>query len=317
MKNFLQPSNSLFPISTSFFLWLVGLLLVTGTEVFGITTTATGTGNWSTATWSAGLPGAGDDVVINGTITLDVTTPALGSLTINNTRTLNLAAGSITVTGTTTLVGNATMTDNNDAGTNLFIGLVTNSTGAISSANNSSWEFQGGITAGTTINLSGTGTKSFTTNNQNITGAGAITFQNVTVASGITITNSNTGTFTVSTTATIDGVFSITGASGLKLFVGLPTISGTGSLTSSSNAPFEFRGGIANSGTLSLTGTGAKTFSTTASQALTGSGDITLNAVTINASITLTNNNTGITTINGAFALNGTLTDGNDSGSNV
>jgi fibronectin-binding autotransporter adhesin len=317
MKNFLQPSNSLFPISTSFFLWLVGLLLVTGTEVFGITTTATGTGNWSTATWSAGLPGAGDDVVINGTITLDVTTPALGSLTINNTRTLNLAAGSITVTGTTTLVGNATMTDNNDAGTNLFIGLVTNSTGAISSANNSSWEFQGGITAGTTINLSGTGTKSFTTNNQNITGAGAITFQNVTVASGITITNSNTGTFTVSTTATIDGVFSITGASGLKLFVGLPTISGTGSLTSSSNAPFEFRGGIANSGTLSLTGTGAKTFSTTASQALTGSGDITLNAVTINAGITLTNNNTGITTINGAFALNGTLTDGNDSGSNV
>lgn len=317
MKNFLRSSNFSCPFSPSILFVMAVLLWATGTKVYGITTTATGTGNWSTATWSAGVPGVGDDVVINGTITLDVVTPALGSLTINNTRTLNLSTGSITVTGATTLVGNATLTDNNNAGTNLFIGLVTNGTGSISSANNSTWEFRGGISAGAAISLTGTGTISFTTNNQAISGGGAITLQNLVISSGITVTNSNTAAFTVSTTSTIDGVLSITGATGLKLFTGQPTISGTGSLSSSSNAPFEFRNGIANDGTVSLTGTGAKTFSTNASQSLTGTGNITLNAVTMNAGITLTNNNTGITTFNGAFALNGTFTDGNSSGSNV
>ena len=65
---------------------------------------SSGSGNWSTITWSCGhVPVAGDDVTIANTVTLDVATPSLASLTVNAGAVLDLGsangAGTLLVKG--------------------------------------------------------------------------------------------------------------------------------------------------------------------------------------------------------------------------
>lgn len=305
-----------------FFLFFFGLFFsFWSSNSFAVTKTSTGA-TWNNgANWSpAGVPDPADDVIINTAMTLDVDA-VVNTLTINTTRSLNLAGFNFTVSGTTTINGSGVINDNNDAGANIFIGAITIPTGAggLNSANNSSWEFRGGIAATTTgiVTLTGTGTISFTTNDQTFSGTSNITLNNLTVASGITLTYSNTGTLTVNAGTTINGTMAISSTAGLKTFIGAVSVGASGTISNSANAPFQFRGGISNGGTVSIaSGTGAKTFATN-DQTLSGSGNITLAPVTINAGITITNNNTGISTINGAFTLNGGFDDGNSGGSNV
>ncbi|MEO7045113.1 MAG: hypothetical protein ABI091_07365, partial [Ferruginibacter sp.] len=86
------------------------------------------TGSWNTAaTWSpAGVPAAGDDVVINGTVTLDINT-SCASLTINNGKvfiggvfTLNISGNFINNGGTFT--GSTSTINFNGTGNSLISG---------------------------------------------------------------------------------------------------------------------------------------------------------------------------------------------------
>ena len=88
---------------------LVILLIFTFSTVQAATKTSTGTGNWNTAgTWSpSGVPGIGDDVIIAAThtVTIDVNTNSLASLTISGTLTIgdNNTNRIVTVTGNITI----------------------------------------------------------------------------------------------------------------------------------------------------------------------------------------------------------------------
>ena len=81
-----------------------------------------GDGKWNTAAnWDpSGVPGAGDDVVIDADCTLDVNSAALGTVTVNDTYTLDLdtydltSAGTIDINGTL-VGGSGTITITGDA----------------------------------------------------------------------------------------------------------------------------------------------------------------------------------------------------------
>src|SRR5262245_31466247 len=73
-----------------FSLVILGLLILPG-AAFGVAKTSQGSGNWNGITWSpAGNPAAGDDVTIRAgdSVTLNVASAALRSLTVNGTLTV-------------------------------------------------------------------------------------------------------------------------------------------------------------------------------------------------------------------------------------
>ncbi|KAA3608460.1 MAG: T9SS C-terminal target domain-containing protein [Calditrichaeota bacterium] len=88
------------------------LMLIMSTAVFAGTKTSAGTGNWNTAgTWTpSGVPGAGDEVVIANThtVTLDLASTTVDSLTINSGGTLDLNANTLTVGTHVTINGDVT-----------------------------------------------------------------------------------------------------------------------------------------------------------------------------------------------------------------
>jgi hypothetical protein len=204
-------------------LFLAGVLSFFVYSLFAADRYSVATGNWNVnSTWSAtsgGAPGAsfpvaGDNVFIEGGFTVTVTANALcAGLSIANGSTLTVGGFNLTVSGATTLSGTINYTST--TGTKTFTGLITiNATGIWNNTtNNESITIRGGITNNGTFNA-GTGTYTFNTNNQTVTGT--LTIPNLT-ATGITVTNN--GSLTVSS-----------------------ALSGTGGLTQAVNASLDLGG---------------------------------------------------------------------------
>ena len=189
--------------------------------------------------------------------------------------TLNAAATlttSLTVGGTLTVL-NGTFNMQN-AGSNVFAGLVTVNTGATwNNTGNAAVNIQNGISSSGTF-TSGTGVYTFDTNIQSLTGTLAI--KNVTV-NGITLTNNNT--LTVAT-----------------------ALAGTGTLSQAASATLNL-GGTSLITTLQATNNGNTVNFTGASQTIN-----TLNYYHLTLSGSGTDiMQTGTTAIAGNFALSGTV----------
>ncbi|MCJ7448505.1 MAG: hypothetical protein MUO72_12520 [Bacteroidales bacterium] len=235
------------------------------------------TGDWNvTSTWSAtsggaggaSIPVAGDNVIIEGgySITVDAAS-ACNNITIATGSTLIIGGFNFTVNGTTAL--NGTINNTNTAGTKTFTGLVTINAGGIWNNNtvNVPITFRGGITNNGTFDA-GTGTYTFNTNNQALTGAFSI--PNVTVT-GITLTNN--GTLTVST-----------------------ALGGSGGLTQSVNA------------TLNIGGNSAITTLTALNSGNTVNFAGAAQLVNVSSYYNLTISGSGNKTMSGNITMGGTLT---------
>jgi hypothetical protein len=255
-----------------------------------------GPGNWNLpATWVGGVPpGAGDNVIIrNGhTVTLsDVR--ACNNLTINQGGTLQIGGANFSVNGTTNISG--TLSDNTNTGTDNFIGQVTiSATGVWNTTTvttNNLLRFSNGIqNNNTAANSFQTGFAGFVTNNQTISGTGAILFNgNVRIETTVVVTNINSSTVTI--IGTID-----------RLFAGdTPTwINGNGSTLVYNNSGVPF----ASSGTLN-----ASTASNTVIYGRGGNQLIYAKAGS-NTYYHLITSNSGIKTLQGNISVNGDLTIG-------
>ena len=160
--------------------FLVGVLFLLGAaQASAVTNTFQGPGtDWNTdANWSQGhIPLSSEDVVINSgsvslatgvngaanSISLNTGAPASGSLTLNNTHTLTVGAGTSTLNGGVTVFGTSTLT---------LGGATTWSSGGLSAQNstiniNAAFSIAGDLNTsnfgGNTINISATGSLSKT-----------------------------------------------------------------------------------------------------------------------------------------------------------
>jgi hypothetical protein len=227
------------------------------------------TGNWSDiSTWSAtsggasgaSFPIAGDNVFIEGgfTVTTNAIT-ACANLSIANGSTLAIGGFDIIVSGITAL--NGTINHTSTTGTKTFTGLTTIGATGIWNNNtiNAPINFRGGVSSSGTFNA-GTGTYTFTSNNQALTGT--LSIPRVTVT-GVTLTNN--GTLTVST--------ALAGTGGLIQAVNAALdLGGTSTittLTATNNGNTVNYSGVAQTAkvssyyNLTLSGSGVKTFATT------------------------------------------------------
>ena len=236
-------------------------------------------------------------------------------VTVTNSNTANL-----TITGTTTLATSGGFTDSDNTGVTTFVGNV--GVGAFTSfittavTNTNRLVFRGGIANDGTFTAGGA---TFNTNNQAITGGSSLSFANDVAITGATVTNSNTGDFTImgTTTMTVSGGFtdsdntSITTLAG-NVSVGASTTFNTTAVTTNANLRFE--GGIDNTGTFSA---GAARFATN-DQFLTGNSPMSFtDIVRVNGGVTVTNNNLSTVTMSrvgaGTLRNSGTWTQGNNS----
>ncbi|MGD0038744.1 MAG: hypothetical protein ABSC53_15770 [Bacteroidota bacterium] len=237
------------------------------------------------------LSGSGTDVLQTGTTTISgnltlsgtVTTTTVvglaisGNLVVGSGTTLTLAGYTFTVTGTSSITGTVN-TVIAATGTKTFTGAVTINSGGVwdLSTTTPATSFGGGITmSGTTFN-NGTGAAAFSAN-QSLLGANAMTFGGtVTPANGTTLTNSNSGTVTISS---------------IVLTGGFTQGSNTPTLALTAAAPFSGAGTFdahSNTNTVNYTGASAAVLATTYSS--------------------LTINGTGTATIGGTTVVNGTMT---------
>jgi hypothetical protein len=137
------------------------------------------------------------NVSFEGAAGLIGSTANTGTVNISGTLAASTGSGTIgrvnlNVSGATTISATRSLTFNNNNGTKIFTGLVTNN-GTWNNSANENITFRGGLTNNGTSFVSGTGTYSFTTNTQTLNGTTAITFDGpVTVSS--TLNNSNTTT---------------------------------------------------------------------------------------------------------------------------
>ncbi|MCE9585500.1 hypothetical protein K8Q94_02675 [Candidatus Nomurabacteria bacterium] len=136
--------------------------------------------------------------------------------------TFSIANATLTVTGTTTITGaGGNFTDSNVTGTNTFIGTVTVNSGAIFNISaNSPCVFRGGLTNNTTSTFqSGSGSWTFDTNAQTISGTQSFTITNLTnnVTTGTGLTFSGTQPTVTTLTQGTNAILTFTGSS-------LPTI---------------------------------------------------------------------------------------------
>jgi hypothetical protein len=211
------------------------------TSASGGTTTAIANGSWGNcSTWSNGVPGASDNVVIKNGFTVTFDLPANGSLTNRTCRNLTIGDG---VTNGTLVFANVVQDELDIDGTlTVAVGstLTTNTTGTRlnhilflygSVVNNGTINLSdgGNISTAKNVNLSFKGTS-----NQNITGTGTIDFSNITMDKGtgpISLTSPfaeiNTN-FTIAdgtTDAAIAGGFVTPAGNGILKISGTSTIS--------------------------------------------------------------------------------------------
>ena len=265
-------------------------LTQSGTVIANSTFTTTGA---ATITFTGKMTGAGTKTInsattfnTTGTVTMSaaVTLPTLnvlaGTTTIGNV--------AITVSGATNVTG--TLANSTGSAAKTFTGLVTvNSGGTVNftTATVPAVNFAGGITTvsgATSVNF-GTGATTFTAN-QSISGPVSVTLGAVTISSGVTLTNSNTGTVTMSSlTMPI-----ATAANTLSLSTGSSTVvSGATTFTANTQA---------NPQTIQLNGT-----------ANFQSATLTMNAPTSTGGSTITcNGGSGAVTFTGAATITGNST---------
>lgn len=151
--------------------------------------------------------------------TTGIATNIGGTLVIGNSSTFTNAGHAMTVTGATTVGGgtSGSLVISNSAGTKTFIGLVTTAAGSTwNNSGGSDVAFRGGITKNATGTFTaGNGVYKFeTTASQALTGTFSI--PNVTVDTGVTLTNNNS--LTVSTA--LSGAGGLTQAASATLNIG-------------------------------------------------------------------------------------------------
>ncbi len=296
-----------------------------------------GTGNWNTAgnwsksggtstsTWPGQNVNQNDIVIVNstGTVTINVafnsnsvqdvsintgtvtgnnvTCLINGNLSVASGATFNINQTALTVSGATSISGN--LTDGNNTGTNTFAGLVTiNSGGNLSTATNSVYNFNGGVTNNGTFNQTGTG--------------------NITLVVGTTFTNNATATISGSLNFGNSASTFVNGNGASLAYFNtnrLMNTNGTLTATASNNTITYSRNGaqdiintdyfnlvLAGNNTKTIVGTttvdGTLTFGGTATLAV-GANTMTADAVVRNNAITITIS-TGIFTVNNDLTLN-------------
>lgn len=200
-------SARFFNRSTGFFLWLALLAgLVHTPTVLAQACTTAAAGNWATAgTWNApcnvaGGPVAGNTVTINHNVTV-AAAATVGAVTLVSAGiTLQVNAVNFIVNGATNVSG--AITHPALGGTHRYTGLVTiNAGGSWTNAGNNPVNFRGGIAHGGATFNNGTGTVTFTTAGQTISGGSAMTFGgDVTITGAIVINRTNTNTITIAGT---------------------------------------------------------------------------------------------------------------------
>jgi hypothetical protein len=309
---------------------LIIVVLLTGLQglAYGVNKSSTGTGNWNTAgTWTpSGVPAAGDVVTIlsGHTVTVNVNTNNLASLTINSGGTLTVAGNTVTATS---IAVNGTI---NRTGTAAITGtLVFNNGSTYQHAQDGGTIPTATWSAGSTCLVTGT----------LMTGPGGATqsFSNVTWNCGSMITNINnsftsvSGTFTIintglaqyrfnSTTSTIagnlvqqNGSTRVGSSTARTLIVGgnfsisggtLTLSSGTAVGTLQVGGDFSMSGGTI---TETSTGAGAIVFNKAGAQVFTKSGGTISNTInfTVNSGSTLDMGTSILDGSAGSFTLSG------------
>jgi filamentous hemagglutinin len=208
-----------------------------------------------------------------------------GAVTLSGTANINMNSGNFSALSTTTLSGTSTITDGNNSGSNLFAGLLTVGSGcSFSSSSNSPYDFRGGIQHdGSSFSLTGTGAITFTTNNQTLSGASAMTLNNATVT-GINLTNSLTSGVTITSTCTGSNSSSqwIQGSNGILNFQGtnlMPTgVLNAGSSVNTVNYNSNATQNILGTTYYNLGCLGSGTITKTLTQNLICGNDLTINA---------------------------------------
>jgi len=276
------------------------------------------TANWNSAgTWNCGhVPAAGENIVIRAgdTITMNVASNVLGTITINGT--LNTSGTSYALSGTTLTIGASPAALTANASTITLSGttgpLFTKGTGTFT-ADTSTVVFSGNAT--TTLNSG-----AITFNNLTSSGTGTKTLgAAVTIGGNLSI---SAGTFQPSTYGlSVTGTTSITGtlddssSTGTNLFTGGVTVNNGGTWTSIGNSAYEFRGGLTVNSTSTFTsGSGVYTFSTNA-QTVAGTQTYTIasltNSITTSTGLTLSGSTATITALtqgtNAILTISGTV----------
>jgi Secretion system C-terminal sorting domain len=253
-----------------------------------------------------------------------VVTPAVavtigGDLTVGTGTTFSAAGFALTVTGATNVTGTFN-TVTSATGTKTFNGLVTVNAGGTwnLSGQNPATSFGGGITMdGTTFN-NGTGAAAFSAT-QSLSGANNMTFGGtVTPVATTTLTNSNSGTVTISSIVPTGNFTQGLNNPTLSLIAAAPFGAGAGVFDASTNTNTVNYSGAAQTvrpvtyRTLGLSGSGAKTVTgvTTILTDFNMSGSATATPVitTVGGNISITG--TAVMTTGAANVVTGGLTVG-------
>jgi hypothetical protein len=263
-------------------------------------TSATGTKTFNNVTINAGgawNSTAAETYTINGNLTMNGGTidgSATGVFNVGGS--LNVSSGTntlgnatITVTGATNITGALNITS--ATGTKTFVGTVTiNSGGTWNNSANEAITLRGGIVNNGTF-TSGTGTYTFDTNSQTISGTSGLTFSGtVAIQGAITITNQTTVTISGNLTGSVGGSTWLNDVNSTLNVAG--TVLTTGTLNAS-----------ADPNTVNYNGTGAQTIKAANYNNLTISGSRGTNNVTFP--------NGGTVGISGSFTPSATFTSGN------
>jgi hypothetical protein len=192
--------------------------------------TAAGTSSLQNVDLSGGTinGGANGIVNINGNLSM-----ATGNGTIGQV--------ALTVSGTTTVNDNRTLTISSASGSKIFVNTVTINSGATwTNSINEDIEFRNGLAHNGSTFTAGTGTYAFTTNNQSISGTSALSLGTVTVGTAplaITLINSNSNAsgLTVTTSMTGLAAFSIFENQSMFIYQGTSSLMATGILDADFN----------------------------------------------------------------------------------
>ncbi|HEY6898309.1 MAG TPA: DUF6701 domain-containing protein [Rhodocyclaceae bacterium] len=270
---------------------------------------STATGNWNTAgTWTScrgGVPLAGDTATINNghTVTLNVTTPAIASLTVNSGGVLTASAAN-----TLTLAGNLV---NNGS-------ITLGTSGSVTLTAASQWS--GAPTAWTLNNLdlgnkalSFSGSAAISINGSVTVGSGSINSGGANTSATLNFSGASAQTVptagVVYPNLTLSGAATKTSASGTLDVRGNFTVSSGATFSGSNNPTVSLVGNFSNSGGFS---SGSGTWTLVGSSAQTLTGATTFNNLAINNAngVTLASGNVTIATL--LTLTNGVLTTGSN-----
>ncbi len=275
-------------------------------------------------TWTPVLTTVSGNFTVSGTavVTTGANLAITGTLNVNG-GSFKKGAFTLGVTSTTTVAG-GTLTVTSATGATTFTGAVAVNSGTFDYAAtniNAAATFRGGlsVTSGATF-TSGTNTFTFDTNDQNISGTGAITFSGpVTMGTAAkTVTNLNSNTVTIVGAITLTGNWT-QGASSTLSISTANAFSGAGTFDASTNANTVIYTAVGptcksvNYSSITFSGaSGAITCAiTSASGNVTSSGGETWTAVLTTIGGNLALSGTATFTTGASLAISGTLTVGN------